>query len=608
MSEGTLPASATLLTEQERLRFLVRASRELALLKRDALARRARDLFLSAGSFSEFSLWVLDPRTDLLYPWTLWNTPVVGRRPRLQPGQGLAGQACAEEGPRYHDELPESLYTPLEWGGRPRSELRGVLTVPLRQGNEPLGVVVLLGGDVLEQATIGALDSPVGSAAPSPPTREEVAFFGELGAQLSIAVGNARVYADAMREKVQNQLLLELGTRISASLDTGKLLEQILDLVFQVVRYDAAGIYLVDKKTQWITRQTIRGYDPSRDEAVRLKVGSGLIGWVAKAGQGVIVADVRTDPRYMNARDETRSEMVAPIRIGSEVIGAFNVESDEPDAYETEDMQLLTAFAAQAAVAIERTRLHEEVLEKRRLDEEVTIGQRIQRSFLPSRNPEVKNFDIAGANYSSERVGGDYYDFIRIAGEQLGIVVGDVSGKGIAAALIMAAFRASLIAEIRNNYAMRTTMGKVNKLLWESIEADRFVTALFGVLDTEARRFTYVNAGHNPALLYRASSGQFETLDATGPLLGTFETATFKERVVELRPGDVLVMYTDGVTEAMTPAGELFGEERLRREIEKRREEPAAKIVRGIWEAVLAFEAGEQEDDATLVVVRSLLL
>jgi len=588
MSEETLPGAMGLLTEEERLRFLVRASRELALLKRDTLARRARDLFLSAGSFAEFSLWVMDPRTELLYPWTLCNTPVVGRRPRLTPGQGLAGQACAEDVPVYHAELPESLYAPFEWGGRPRAELRGILTVPLRQGGEPLGVAVLLHGDGL------------------PPSPEEIAFFGELGTQLSIAVGNARVYADAMREKVQNQLLLELGTRISGSLDTEKLLEQILDLVFQVVRYDAAGIYLVDKKTQWITRQTIRGYDPARDEAVRLKVGKGLIGWVAKTGQGVIVPDVRSDPRYVNAREATRSEMVAPIRIGSEVIGAFNLESDEPDAYEVEDMELLMAFAAQAAVAIERTRLHEEVLEKRRLDEEVTIGQRIQRSFLPARNPEVRNFDIAGANYSSERVGGDYYDFIRIADEQMGIVVGDVSGKGIAAALIMAAFRASLIAEIRNNYAIRTTMAKVNRLLWESVEPDRFVTALFGVLDTSARRLTYVNAGHNPALLLRASSGQFDMLEATGPLLGTFESATFKERVVELRPGDLLVMYTDGVTEAMTPGGDLFGEERLRKVIEERRTEPAAVVLRGIWEAIQTFQAGEQEDDVTIVVVRSL--
>ena len=587
MKEETAVRGA-LLTEEERLRFLVRASRDLALLKRDALARRARDLFLSAASFAEFSLWVLDPRTELLYPWILCNTPVVGRRPRLQVGQGLAGQACAEEAPRFHAEVPESQYVAAEWGGRPRAEIRGALTVPLRRGADPLGVVVLL------RREDGA------------PASEEVSFLGELGVQLTIAVGNARVYSDAMREKVENQLLLELGTRISGSLDTEALLEQILDLVFQVVRYDAAGIYLVDRKTQWITQQTIRGYNPERGEAVRLKVGKGLIGWVVKSGGGVIVADVRNDPRYVNARDDTRSEMVAPIRIGSEVIGAFNLESDEPGAYEDEDMQLLTAFAAQAAVAIERTRLHEEVLEKRRLDEEVTIGQRIQRSFLPDRNPEVTNFDIAGANYSSDRVGGDYYDYIRIADQHWGIVVGDVSGKGIAAALIMASFRASLIAEIRNNYAIRTTMVKVNKLLWESIEPDRFVTALFGVLDVEARRFTYVNAGHNPALLLRAATGQFETLDATGPLLGTFEAATYKERVVELRPGDVLVLYTDGITEAMDAGGELFGEERLRETILARKDEPAVAHVRGIWEAVQAFRDGEQDDDLTTVVVRAL--
>jgi len=587
MKEETAVRGA-LLTEEERLRFLVRASRDLALLKRDALARRARDLFLSAGSFAEFSLWVLDPRTEFLYPWILCNTPVVGRRPRLHIGQGLAGQACAHEKPAFHAEVPEPIYVAAEWGGRPRSEIRGVLTVPLRRGPDPLGVVVLLRR---EEGT---------------PAPEEVAFLGELGVQLTIAVGNARVYSDAMREKVENQLLLELGTRISGSLDTEALLEQILDLVFQVVRYDAAGIYLVDRKTQWITRQTIRGYDPERGEAVRLKIGKGLIGWVVKTGGGVIVADVRNDPRYVDAREQTRSEMVAPIRIGSEVIGAFNLESDEPGAYEDEDMQLLTAFAAQAAVAIERTRLHEEVLEKRRLDEEVTIGQRIQRSFLPDRNPEVQNFDIAGANYSSDRVGGDYYDYIRIADQHWGIVVGDVSGKGIAAALIMASFRASLIAEIRNNYAIRTTMAKVNKLLWESIEPDRFVTALFGVLDVESRRFTYVNAGHNPALLLRAATGQFETLDATGPLLGTFETAAYKERLVELRPGDVLVLYTDGITEAMDAAGELFGEERLREVILARKDDTAVTHVKGIWEAVQAFRSGDQDDDLTTVVVRAL--
>jgi len=587
MSDPTA-TTRSLESNEEQLRFLVRASRELALLRRDELARKARDLFLRASRFAEFSLWVLDPRTEVLYPWTLCNTPVLGRRPRLQVGQGLVGQACAEEEPQYRQEVPEALYLQEEWGGRPRPMLRGVLTLPLRRAGEPMGVAVLVHHD--------------GPA----PGEERLSFLRELATQLSIALGNARVYADAMREKMENRLLFELGTKIAGSLETGQLLEQFLDLVFQVVRYDAAGIYLVDRQTQWITRQTIRGYDAVPDDAVRLKVGRGLIGWTVKTGQGVIVSDVTRDPRYVNARDETRSEMVAPLRVGAEVIGAFNLESDEPDAYEPDDMELLMTFASQAAVAIERTRLHAEVLEKRRLEGEVSIGQRIQRSFLPERDPVVPNFEVAGANDSSDVVGGDYYDFIRIADGHLGIVVADVSGKGIPAALIMAAFRASLIAEIRNNYSIRTILAKVNKLLWESVEIDRFVTAVYGVLDLQSRRFTYVNAGHNPGLLYRPATGKFDHLDPTGPLLGTFEAATYKERHVEIHPGDVLVVYTDGVTEAMTPTGELFGVERLHEVIRERAGEGAASVVRGVREACRVFQEGRQADDLTLVVVRGL--
>ncbi|HEY2923567.1 MAG TPA: SpoIIE family protein phosphatase [Candidatus Eisenbacteria bacterium] len=572
--------------QEERLQFLVRASRELALLKRDELARRARDLFLRASGFSEFSLWVLDPRTDVLFPWTLCNTPVMGRRPRLNVGQGVAGVASAEELPAFYPALAESQYVQEEWGGRPRTLIQGVLTLPLRRAGEPLGVIVL-----------SKLD-------PARPPEEDVSFLRELSIQLAIAIGNARIYAEATREKVQNHLLLELGTKISVSLDTNQLLEQILDLVFQVVRYDAAGIYLVDRKTQWINQQAIRGYDPNREEAVRLKVGRGLIGWVAKTGRPVIVPDVLRDERYVNARAQTRSEMVAPLRAGSEVIGAFNLESDEPDAYEPEDLELLMTFASQAAVAIERTRLHAEVLETRRLEEELSIGQRIQRTFLPERDPKIPNFDIAGAYYSSGLVGGDYYDYVRITDGHLGIVVADVSGKGIPAALIMAAFRASLIAEVRNNYAIRTVFAKVNRLLWESIEIERFVTAIYGVLDIQARRFTYVNAGHNVGLLYRAATDSFDTLDSTGPLLGTLENATFKERQVEIRTGDILTLYTDGITESMNAARDLFGEDRLKDVIRSRRGGTAAEIVRGIRETVGAFAGGEPDDDLTLVLLK----
>jgi sigma-B regulation protein RsbU (phosphoserine phosphatase) len=170
----------------------------------------------------------------------------------------------------------------------------------------------------------------------------------------------------------------------------------------------------------------------------------------------------------------------------------------------------------------------------------------------------------------------------------------------------MASFRASLIADIRNNYAIRTVLTKVNKLLWESVEPDRFVTAIYGVLDVENRRFTYVNAGHNPAVLYRPAENRFDALDATGPLLGTFEAATFKERQVEIASGDLLVLYTDGVTEAMDTVGDLFGEARLQDVIRARKDDTAAGVVRGIWEAVRSFRAGDQDDDLTIVAVKGL--
>jgi GAF domain-containing protein len=276
------------------------------------------------------------------------------------------------------------------------------MTLPLKRGGEPLGVAVLLRADG------------------EPPSEETLAFLSELSVQLAIAVGNARVYAEAMREKVQNHLLFELGTKISVSLDTGQLLEQILDLVFQVVRYDAAGIYLIDPDTQWINRQTIRGYEPHRDDAVRLKVGRGLIGWVAKTGREVIVPDVTKDPRYVNARDGTRSEMVAPLRVGAEVIGAFNVESDEPDAYGEEDMELLMTFASQAAVAIERTGSMPRCW-KALTEEEVSIAD-IQR-LLPERDPEVL-LQIAGAVRlrDGRRRPHDYADRGRAPGNRSGTI------------------------------------------------------------------------------------------------------------------------------------------------------------------------------------------
>ena len=310
------------------------------------------------------------------------------------------------------------------------------------------------------------------------------------------------------------------------------------------------------------------------------------------------MADVRNDPRYRNARDETRSEMVAPIKIGSEVIGAFNLESDEPDAYEVEDMELLMAFAAQAAVAIERTRLHEEVLEKRRLEEEVTIGQRIQRSFLPSRNPEVRNFDIAGANYSSDRVGGDYYDFIRIADEHLGIVVGD-DGEGDRGRADHGGVPG--VAHRGDPEQLRDAHHDV-----EGKPAPLGERGARPVRDRALRRARRLGAavhlrerGTQPRRSLPGGDRAVRYPRAWTGLLGTFETATYKERIAEIRPGDVLVMYSDGVTEAMSPRESCSGRSGCGRRSSSGRPSPrrSSCVPSGGRAGVPGGRAGGRRDD-----------
>lgn len=406
-------------------------------------------------------------------------------------------------------------------------------------------------------------------------------------------------------EQLGHELLYQTGKVLASSLELSEVLEVIMDALKVLIPYDAAGVFLINKQRQEVEEIATRGYDPSLDSDLKLRIGQGLIGWVAKTGKPVIVPDVREDSRYVNARLETRSEMVVPIISSDRVIGVFNLESNQPDAFSEEDLRLLADFAAQAALSIERAQLFAERVAKRRLEGELVIGRQIQQSFFPRRIPEVFGFDLYGGNVSSSEVGGDYYDFIPIVEGQIGVAVADVSGKGIPAALIMAAFRASLKAEIRNNYAIRTIMAKTNVLMHESIEAGNYVTAFYGVLDAPKKIFTYCNAGHNPPLVLK-SDGSREYLTKGGVALGIFADSTYKEKPYLLHPGDLLILYTDGVTEARSEADEEFGLSRLERLVEENRNRPAREVYAAVETEVSRFQNHRRGDDFTLIVLKVL--
>jgi len=431
--------------------------------------------------------------------------------------------------------------------------------------------------------------------------RLEVAAEG-----VAFALDYALLSQEIERRALEKDVLLDIARALSAPFELEDVVEATFSSLRQVIDYDAAAIYLVSRGTQTLELVSEHGYPEGSESAFDLQIGQGIVGWVAKSGQPVIVPDVRRDARYVAARLGTRSEIAAPLMVEGRVIGVFNLESDHEDLYHEGHLELLLAFAAQAALAVERARTARALVEQRRLERDLAIARDIQRSFLPASAPRVPGFDLAGTSISHDKVGGDYYDFIAVSDTRLGLAIADVSGKGIPAALIMAGFRMSLLAEIRNEFAIRAVMRKVNQLLHESTERDRFVTAFYGVLDWRNSMIIFSNAGHNPPMVLRADQTG-EELSEGGVALGVLEDAHYEERPVALHPGDVVVMYTDGISEAEDEHAEQFGPARIEQVVRANAAHTARELTQDIVAAVLDWAGAKGPgDDLTLIVLRAL--
>ncbi len=425
-----------------------------------------------------------------------------------------------------------------------------------------------------------------------------------LNNQIAVAVTNAYLYREAKREALEKTLLYEIGQKLSSKLSLQEVLAAILDSLKQVVNFQVGGVFLCDDKGVDLNAIYTVGYNPESEDSLHLKCDEGLVGAAATSGKEVIVDDVTSDSRYVQMTADTRSEIAVPIKVNDRVIGVINLESNDHSAFDRSHVNLIRAFASQAGMSIERARMVERNLNAKQLEAQLGVARDTQRTFLPKKDPTVSGYDISGHNTPSGQVGGDYYDFIRIVDSHLGIAIADVSGKGMPAALVMASFRASLIAEIRNNYSIRTIGQKVNSLLCESLESGMYVTAVYGVLDTTNHIFTFSNFGHNPPLWFRLD-GTVELLNVGGVLLGVNKQATFEERAFMLQPGEMIVMYTDGVTEVFDKDGHEFGLAGLTNVIKANRNAKSIEIGEAIGKAVYAYASPTHVfDDITVVVIK----
>jgi sigma-B regulation protein RsbU (phosphoserine phosphatase) len=408
-------------------------------------------------------------------------------------------------------------------------------------------------------------------------------------------------------------ILLEMAQRISRTFDLPEILHYLLDAVRQVVAYDAAGVFVLNRSLplpgaevdRVIAAMAAVGFETNLNrEDPMLRSGRGIIGRVITTGRPIVAPDVRLNAHYVAGRGSTLSEVAVPISSNGKVIGALNLESDSPGAYTAADVMELNYFATVAAISIEKAVLHHQVLEKQHLDHHLALAHDVQVNLLPASAPHVPGYDLAGVNLPTMEIGGDYFDYLPLEDGRLGLVVADVSGKGMAAALIMATFRAALRAELRRAGTIEDVMEEVSRLLLDSIDQSRYVTAVYGVLDPASGELCYMNCGQTPPILIR-SDGSCAWLDRGRPALGMPVHVHGESGLVVLEPGDMLVIYTDGVVELSDPSGEEYGCPRLEALLRNRASLSAAAIVNEVKRATIDFHAlPAYEDDFTLMVVK----
>ena len=354
-------------------------------------------------------------------------------------------------------------------------------------------------------------------------------------------------------------------------------------------------------------RTFVRELDTSRGMKP-FKLDSQIAGWMLKNKKALIANDIINDQRFhldSKSRGLITSMLCAPLTHKGKLIGSINLfNKKSEDGFTEENKRLLSIIASQSAQVIKNARLLEEEKAYRALQEEMKLAYNIQMELLPNENPVMKEYDISGRSIPAKAVGGDYYDFIKTCSGDLVFCIGDVVGKGMPAALLMSNTQATLRGQVENDLSPSAVMTRSNSLLFRSTEAGKFVTLFLAILDPSSHRIDYCNAGHEYPLVFR-NNGKLEQLETEGLILGAVEDFSFGEGNTILEPGEILLLYSDGVTEAFNPEGDQFGLERMKKVIEERREDSSGDILSEVVSAIRTFAGGrEQSDDITLIVIR----
>jgi serine phosphatase RsbU (regulator of sigma subunit) len=329
----------------------------------------------------------------------------------------------------------------------------------------------------------------------------------------------------------------------------------------------------------------------------------------ALKGDIIAIDDMRTNSQVRYREEAAREGLVSSLAVGlvakGKPLGTLHIYTGQPHQFEPEEVRLFRAVADQAAMTIHSARLVEEVVIARQQQRELAVAAAVQKRLLPARAPEIEGYECYGLTVPSAMVGGDFHDWIELPGGNWGIAVGDVAGKGVPAAILMASVRAALRAQTEHIYALGNILGRLNRGLAEDTEASEFVTLFYGVLDSGAHRLTYCTAGHEPPVLVR--QGKIQRLTVGGPLLGVSPQAAYPFEAVDLASGDLMVVFSDGAFDATNFNGERFGRQRLLGSILRNAAHGAQRAIEEIqWDIRRFTGLAPRADDVTLLALKVL--
>ncbi len=548
----------------------------------DTTLQRVAELVRRVIDYEIFAILLLNEKTqELRARFQIGYPKEIAEQMRVKMGEGVTGQAAQRrEAVLVGNVLEDQHYIsaiPL---------VRSELAVPLIVKDKVIGVI--------------DLEAPQRNYF----TEEHKRLLTLIASRIAIGIENARLYTRTNRQARTLLVLNEISRELTSILNLDQLLKRIGELLSRLIDYQMFSVLLLDSTESILQHRFSLRFKTNVHLKQDIPLDRGLVGYAARHRTGVLVPDVKKDPRYIELNPETKSELCVPLIYKDKVIGVLDLEHTRVGYFTEDHMRTLTTLAAQVAIAIENARLYEEIArQERRLERDLALAHALQLRLLPQTLPKLNNLEVAARFVPARAIGGDLYDFLSYSLSRTAIVVGDVSGKGAPAAIYAALVSGILRSHCAAEPSPAEMLSAVNLSLGERPIEAQFVSIIYALWD-DVQRNLQISSSGLPRPIY-CHDGKLERVEATGLPLGLFGEADFEELSFNPRPGDLFVLFSDGILDARNRDGELFGRERLEKVVSKVASGSAQEVVDAIFSAMGEHAAGvEAFDDATVVALK----